>query len=137
MSMSYRGHHVLLDYILDTNTTSWIYASSATFASWMLYKLKKALKREGVRIVGEICEVFDGSVSPPGFAIVIAIDESHVSAHLYEDTGLLAIDVFTCSPKDPERKTKSIAEEIHSQIKREFNIVYSREHYVSRFPYRI
>jgi S-adenosylmethionine/arginine decarboxylase-like enzyme len=28
-------------------------------------------------------EVFDGKGSPPGFASVVLLDESHISAHMY------------------------------------------------------
>ena len=33
-------------------------------------------------------------LSPPEFASVVLLDESHVSAHCYSETGLLAIDAF-------------------------------------------
>ena len=40
--------------------------------------------------------------SPPGFAAVVLIDESHVTAHCYSERGILAIDVFTCGKHDPD-----------------------------------
>ena len=57
-------------------------------------------------------EIFDGEVSPPGFAAVVLIDESHVSAHCYSDRGWLAIDAFTCGDHDPEK----IVENIHENL---------------------
>ena len=49
---------------------------------------------------------------PPGFAAVVLIDESHVSAHCYSESGLLAIDIFTCGDSDPG----SLADKIHSVV---------------------
>ena len=75
-------------------------------------------------------ENFDGSVSPLGFAAVVLIDESHVSAHCYSETGLLAIDVFTCGNTD--------SEEIANQIENELGkllpdlVIHNRES-ISRF----
>ncbi len=63
--------------------------------------MKKAIENSGAREVHAHVEVFDGTVSPPGFAAVVLIDESHVSAHCYSDRGLLAIDAFTCGNTDP------------------------------------
>jgi len=51
-------------------------------------------------------------VSPRGFAAVVLIDESHVSAHCYEDEGILAVDCFTCGAVDPA----SVADDIHAQL---------------------
>tara|TARA_S200000501_G_scaffold199886_1_gene188114 strand:- start:5766 stop:6071 length:306 start_codon:yes stop_codon:yes gene_type:complete len=67
----------------------------------MLVLMKKAIENSGAREVHAHVEVFDGTVSPPGFAAVVLIDESHVSAHCYSDRGLLAIDAFTCGNTDP------------------------------------
>ena len=39
---------------------------------------------------------------PLGFAAVVLVDESHVTAHCYSDRGWLAIDCFTCGESDPE-----------------------------------
>ena len=59
-------------------------------------------------------ENFDGSVSPLGFAAVVLIDESHVSAHCYSETGLLAIDVFTCGNTDSEEIANQIEDELQN-----------------------
>jgi len=51
----------------------------------------------GFRIVGKHLEIFqDPKTSPPGFASVLCIDQSHLSAHAYSDKGILACDAFTC-----------------------------------------
>ncbi|MGB0602901.1 MAG: S-adenosylmethionine decarboxylase family protein, partial [Candidatus Poseidoniaceae archaeon] len=63
---------------------------------WMLELMKKAVDLSGARRVHSHVENFDGTVSPPGFASVVLLDESHVSAHCYSDTGLLAVDAFSC-----------------------------------------
>ncbi len=40
--------------------------------------------------------------TPPGFTGVLLLDASHFSAHCYSETGLLAIDIFTCGEHDTE-----------------------------------
>ena len=54
-----------------------------------------------------------GHNSPPGFACVVALDESHCSAHSYADDGLIAIDIFTCGKTDPMDVLTFIQEEIN------------------------
>lgn len=63
-----------------------------------IFKLMKSICTDvGFRIVGGHLEVFDNEkVSPPGFASVLCIDQSHLSAHAYSDRGILACDAFTC-----------------------------------------
>tara|TARA_B100001079_G_scaffold251259_1_gene243437 strand:+ start:403 stop:738 length:336 start_codon:yes stop_codon:yes gene_type:complete len=68
----------------------------------MLSILQDAVNSCGIRAVHSHVEIFDGESSPPGFAAVVLIDESHVSAHCYSDRGWLAIDAFTCGGHDPE-----------------------------------
>ena len=50
--------------------------------SWMLALMEKAVDASGARRVHSHNEDFDGSVSPLGFAAVVLLDESHVSACL-------------------------------------------------------
>lgn len=68
---------------------------------WMLDLMRYAVKFSNVREVYSHVEEFDGSKSPTGFAAVVLLDESHVSAHCYYDKGILAIDAFTCGDSDP------------------------------------
>ena len=57
-------------------------------------------------------KVFDGDESPPGFAAIVLIDESHVTAHCYSEKGWLAIDAFTCGSHDPN----NLADAIHAKL---------------------
>lgn len=86
----------------------------------------------GFRIVGGHLEVFiDVAVSPPGFASVLCIDQSHLSAHAYSDKGILACDAFTCGPIDRCRKA---GEMLKAGILRMFpECRVSKEHIVDRF----
>ena len=54
--------------------------------------------------------------SPPGFAAVVLIDESHVTAHCYSERGILAIDVFTCGDSDPSAVAAMINDALVSEI---------------------
>ena len=57
-------------------------------------------------------EVFDGEKSPAGFASIVLIDESHVTAHCYSDKGWLALDAFTCGKHDPNQLANIIHEKL-------------------------
>ena len=81
---------------------------------WMLSLMEKAVDFSGARRVHSHVEHFDGSVSPLGFAAVVLLDESHVSAHCYSESGWLAIDAFTCGGTDPARIIEMIEKEIKS-----------------------
>jgi S-adenosylmethionine decarboxylase len=101
--MSSKGQHICLDYKGFVGTGDWI-----------LKLLQDAVAQSGCREVHAHVENFDGSVSPPGFAAVVLIDESHVSAHCYADEGLLALDCFTCGNTEPD----IIADYIHMALQR-------------------
>ncbi len=100
-----RGGHVVLDYTSYSPPVD-------DDGEWMLQILRDCVRRAGIREVHAHVAQFDGSESPPGFAAVVLIDESHVSAHCYSESGLLAIDIFTCGGSDPG----SLADEIHSIV---------------------
>jgi len=97
---------------------------------WMLALMEKAVDASGARRVHSHIENFDGTVSPRGFASVVLLDESHVSAHCYSDTGLLAVDAFSCGSTDPAR----IIEVIESELRKAFpEMEISRRKRVERF----
>ncbi len=99
------GAHVLLDYIG--------YLSPREDDGYLILGLlKESVRDSGVREVHSHVESFDGEKSPPGFAAVVLIDESHVSAHCYADRGLLAVDVFTCGDNDPD----ALADVVHERL---------------------
>ncbi|MBV43981.1 MAG: hypothetical protein CMA54_04305 [Euryarchaeota archaeon] len=102
------GMHVLLDYVGYSPPVE-------DDGAWTLQVLRESVHEAGVREVHSHVEAFDGRVSPPGFAAVVLIDESHVSAHCYSERGLLAIDVFTCGEHDPG----PIADSIHASLSTE------------------
>ena len=41
-----------------------------------------------------------GHDTPEGCAVVLMLDESHITAHTYAEQGKMSIDVFTCNGKD-------------------------------------
>ena len=118
-----RGSHIFLDYL---NYSS----PSKDEGAWILDLMRACVKESGIREVHSHVEVFDGTVSPAGFAAVVLIDESHVTAHCYSDEGLLAIDVFTCGPHDPERVVKLIHDGLVSGIN---GVTLARKERVNRF----
>ena len=118
------GKHVYVDYVgLQSN-------QSSTDGRWILKILQNAVNKCGIREVHSHVEIFDGEHSPPGFAAVVLIDESHVTAHCYSDRGWLAIDAFTCGGHDPE----NIMDIIHESLTLSSpNIIQMRRDTVNRF----
>ena len=99
--MTAKGRHVTLDYTGFTGD-----------GEWVLTVLRAAVSRSNAREVHAHVEQFDGIQSPAGFAAVVLIDESHVSAHCYANEGILALDCFTCGGVDPN----GIVDDIHEQL---------------------
>ncbi len=89
-----RGTHILID-------LTGIHGNPETLADSILKHSRYLIERAGIRVVGQEVSLFEGKVSPPGFALVILLDESHFTAHAYTDEGLVALDLFTCGGTDP------------------------------------
>tara|TARA_B100000287_G_scaffold434840_1_gene500592 strand:+ start:1295 stop:1678 length:384 start_codon:yes stop_codon:yes gene_type:complete len=104
----FAGAHVLLDYVDYVSPRE-------DDGAWILELLRECVSESGIREVHAHVEAFDGNVSPLGFAAVVLIDESHVSAHCYSEKGLLAVDVFTCGDDDPGL----LADSIHGRLVKE------------------
>jgi S-adenosylmethionine decarboxylase len=92
--MNAHGTHIFLDF---TGYEAQVDEDGA----WMLELLERAVAQSDARNVHAKVVQFDGTVSPVGFAAVVLLDESHVSAHCYSDQGWLAVDCFTCGESDP------------------------------------
>jgi S-adenosylmethionine decarboxylase len=99
------GRHVYLDYINFNPEVE-------DMGTWILSLLRTSVKECEVKEVHAHCEVFDGVESPPGFAAIVLIDESHITAHCYSERGWLAIDAFTCGTHDPN----DLADVIHTKL---------------------
>jgi S-adenosylmethionine decarboxylase len=91
----------------------------------VLSAMSRAAERAGATVISQVRYKF-GHDSPPGFAAVIMLDESHCSAHSYADLGLIAMDVFTCGSTNPRTVLRYIQEEL------DLGIVTVRE--FKRFP---
>ena len=77
----------------------------------MLDVMARAAKKAGSTVVSQIRYHF-GHNSPPGFAAVVMLDESHCSAHCYADTGQIALDIFTCGTTKPRDVLRFILDEV-------------------------
>jgi S-adenosylmethionine decarboxylase len=77
----------------------------------MLDVMARAARKAGSTVVSQIRYHF-GHNSPPGFAAVVMLDESHCSAHCYADTRQIALDVFTCGHTKPRDVLRYILEEV-------------------------
>lgn len=89
------GTHVLVDY---TN----FFPEVDNVGSWMLALMEQTIDESTANRVHSYVAHFDGISSPLGFAAVVLLDESHLTAHCYSERGWLSIDCFTCGSTDPE-----------------------------------
>jgi S-adenosylmethionine decarboxylase len=101
----YKGRHLLVD---CQNVSSEICLDDKRFLEIMA----RAAEQAGATVISQVRYRF-GEGTPPGFAAVVLLDESHCSAHSYADLGLLAIDIFTCGQTDPRDLLNSIREEVN------------------------
>jgi S-adenosylmethionine decarboxylase len=89
----YKGRHLLVD---CRNVARELCLDDKV----VLNAMARAAERAGATVLSQVRYKF-GSDSPPGFAAVVLLDESHCSAHSYADLGLIAMDLFTCGTTDP------------------------------------
>ena len=85
-----------------------------------------------IRPVFSHVEEFDGQSSPPGFAAVVLLDESHITAHCYYEKGWLAIDAFTCGDGDPDLIAEYITRNLEIRMP---GLQQMRRELVDRFLY--
>ena len=118
-----QGAHVFLDYINA-------FFEGEEDYHWLFDTMREAVAQSTATEVHAHLAPFDGSDSPPGFAAVVLIDESHITAHSYADRGLLAVDCFTCGDTDPE----GIASDLHERLMKRFpSLLCTRRDRVDRF----
>lgn len=89
------GKHVYIDYI------GYQYDGSNN-GEKILEIMMQSASAGNTRPVFSHVEEFDGQSSPPGFAAVVLLDESHITAHCYYEKGWLAFDAFTCGDGNPD-----------------------------------
>lgn len=100
----HKGRHLLID---CRGVSRDVCLDDALF----LDSMARAARRAGATVISQVRYQF-GHNSPPGFAAVIMLDESHCSAHSYADLGLIALDVFTCGDTDPRDILRYLRQEI-------------------------
>jgi S-adenosylmethionine decarboxylase len=129
---AHRGNHVMMDY----HGFSVRGMDAARLCERVMEIMVAAIRRCGVRIVHRHQEVFaeGNGVSPPGFASVVLLDESHATAHCYSDKGLLAIDVFSCGAKP--HVTRKIASDIDADLRHLLGPSEMERHEQPRFIHR-
>jgi S-adenosylmethionine decarboxylase len=123
MSTNAHGQHIFLDY-------NGFFPTEDQDGTWVLQLLQQVVTRSTATEVHAHVELFDGIDSPPGFAAVVLLDESHLTAHCYSELGWLAIDAFTCGGTDPSDMVADLKTVLDSEIP---NLVLMQEQKVNRF----
>ena len=99
------GVHILADY-------TGFFPNLDNTGEWILSLMEQVIDESTANRVHSHIEKFDGTSSPPGFAAVVLLDESHLTAHCYSEKGWLSIDCFTCGSTNPS----VIIDAMHSAI---------------------
>lgn len=110
-----KGYHITIDYF-GFKTESDSFKKIGEEINKIIFN---SLKKYNITIVHNHIEFFDGS-------------KSHVSAHCYSNTSLLALDIFTCSSNS--EITKSIAKFVNKEIITKFPDIKYLKHEIPRFP---
>ena len=87
------GTHIFLDY-------TGFFPEIENIGAKILLTMEDIIDNSTANRVHSHVETFDGKNSPPGFAAVVLLDESHFTAHCYTNKGWLSIDCFTCGATD-------------------------------------
>lgn len=123
MSTNAHGQHIFLDY-------NGFFPAEHQDGKWVLSILQEVVARSTATEVHAHVELFDGITSPPGFAAVVLLDESHLTAHCYSELGWLAIDAFTCGGTDPSELVSDLKAVLASEMPA---LVLMQEQKVNRF----
>ena len=126
MSTSAHGQHIFLDY-------TGFFPAEHQDGTWVLDILQQVVARSSAKEVHAHVELFDGVASPPGFAAVVLLDESHLTAHCYSNLGWLAIDAFTCGGTDPSEMVDDLKNVLDLEIP---NLILMQEQKVDRFLHK-
>ena len=89
------GTHIFLDY-------TGFFPDVDDLGSKILSIMESIIDESTANRVHSHVEHFDGTTSPPGFAAVVLLDESHFTAHCYSEKGWLSVDCFTCGATDTD-----------------------------------
>lgn len=100
----HKGNHLLID-------CSAVSRELCLNDKLVLNVMARAAERAGATVISQVRYKF-GSDSPPGFAAMVMLDESHCSAHSYADLGLIALDIFTCGNTSPRNILKYMQDEL-------------------------
>lgn len=108
-----KGFQVIMDFQWAQNDLS----NTVLLAS-IFDILKESIKDTQLRIVAEsiVYLPVPNTQSELGGTIFLQLDSSHISAHLYYETALLAIDVFGCGFTDIELVALYIENELRKLI---------------------
>ena len=86
----YEGSHILVDY-------NGIAGDENEIGKFIFDLMIETIEQTTMKIVHKQLSILNVD-TPPGFTAILLLDSSHFSCHSYSDTGLLAIDLFTCGP---------------------------------------
>lgn len=117
-------------YIYDYKIKDYMDRSPKQYQELLETILDEIVQEANLNVIDKSSNFFSGKESPPGFAIVYVIDESHLSAHSYYDEKLLAIDIFSCGNLDNAHKAGKL---LDLKIKSKLTVELSKLNVINRF----
>ena len=94
--------------------------------------LDKVIADSNLNQIDQSSQLFNGQNTPPGFANVRVLDESHLSVHSYSEQGILAADLFTCGSTERGREAGALFKQL---VLAQFpSALLKHEYILNRFP---
>jgi S-adenosylmethionine decarboxylase len=106
--MNHKGSHILCDFIN-------FFGNEYDLAQIVFNIMIDSINNTNMKIVHQKLIILNEN-TPPGFTGVLLLDESHFTCHSYTNTGLLALDLFTCGNTD----TTSVIEYVKNKLIEKF-----------------
>jgi len=126
--MAHRGIHTIIDFSNFFIRPKNLHAACNN----LLTSYKFFANKNNLNVVGQNHKVFDNTIkSPNGFTLVLLLDESHISTHVYTDIGLLALDIFTCAG-NPEHHINT-TQNISDFLVNNYDAIIDKKHTIDRF----
>lgn len=72
--------------------------------------LENAAEACGAHVIQTMSHQFE----PQGVTAICLLSESHISIHTWPETGMAAVDVFTCGESEPKIACDIIVEQLHA-----------------------
>ena len=122
----YKGVHCIYDFVNIRCDDLFLYQQQINVI------LDQVIAQSNLNQIDQSSQLFNGQDTPPGFANVRVLDESHLSVHSYSEQGILAADLFTCGNTEQGREAGALFKQL---VLAQFTSARLKHEYIiNRFP---